>query len=137
MKNPSSSKSPLTVKWPTREWKKVFIIHLTDKELLSKHSKELLHKFLIKKQKPGACLVVQWLRLCLPMQGTQFQSLVRELRTHLVWRNKAHTLQLLSPHTIEPVPRNWREAWHCRPGAHAAKKTQPHQKIKNRNQIKN
>ena len=32
----------MTVKWPTREWKKVFIIHLTDKEVLSKHRKELV-----------------------------------------------------------------------------------------------
>ena len=28
----------------------------------------------------GTSLVVQWLRLCLPMQGTQVQPLVRELR---------------------------------------------------------
>ena len=26
----------------------------------------------------GTSLVVQWLRICLPMQGTQVQSLVRE-----------------------------------------------------------
>ena len=26
----------------------------------------------------GASLVVQWLRICLPMQGTQVRSLVRE-----------------------------------------------------------
>ena len=29
-------------------------------------------------------MVVQWLRICLPMQGTQVQSLVRELRSHMV-----------------------------------------------------
>ena len=28
-------------------------------------------------------MVVQWLRIRLPMQGTQVQSLVRELRSHL------------------------------------------------------
>ena len=26
--------------------------------------------------------MVQWLRICLPMEGTQVQSLVRELRSH-------------------------------------------------------
>ena len=31
----------------------------------------------------GASLVVQWLKLCLPMQGVQVQSLVRELRCHM------------------------------------------------------
>ena len=28
--------------------------------------------------------MVQWLRICLPMQGTQVQSLVGELRSHMV-----------------------------------------------------
>ena len=31
----------------------------------------------------GTSLVVQWLRICLPMQGTQVRSLVQELRFHL------------------------------------------------------
>ena len=31
----------------------------------------------------GTSLVVQWLRFCLPMQGLQVQSLVRELRSHM------------------------------------------------------
>ena len=30
----------------------------------------------------GISLVVQWLRLCLPMQGMRVQSLVGELRSH-------------------------------------------------------
>ena len=29
-------------------------------------------------------MVVQWLRIRLPMQGSQVQSLVRELRSHLL-----------------------------------------------------
>ena len=29
----------------------------------------------------GASLVVQWLRICLPMQGTRVQALVREVPT--------------------------------------------------------
>ena len=31
----------------------------------------------------GAFLVAQWLRLCLPRQGMQLQSLVGELRAHM------------------------------------------------------
>ena len=31
----------------------------------------------------GTSLVVQWLRICLPMQGTQVQSQVGELRSHM------------------------------------------------------
>ena len=30
----------------------------------------------------GISLVAQWLRICLPMQGTWVQSLFRELRSH-------------------------------------------------------
>ena len=33
-------------------------------------------------RKHGNSLEVQWLRLCVPMQGAQVQSLVRELRSH-------------------------------------------------------
>ena len=40
--------------------------------------------FHMQKSKPlGTSLMVQWLRLCLPMQGVQFQSLVMELRSHM------------------------------------------------------
>ena len=31
----------------------------------------------------GISLAVQWLRLCIPMQGVQVQSLGRELRFHM------------------------------------------------------
>ena len=41
------------------------------------NSKELKHQ-----EKWGTPLVVQWLRICLPMQGTQVRFLVRELRSH-------------------------------------------------------
>ena len=33
----------------------------------------------------GTSLVVQWLRICLAMQGAQVQSLVGELRSHMLW----------------------------------------------------
>ena len=32
----------------------------------------------------GTYLVVQWLRICLPVQGTLVPSLVRELRFHML-----------------------------------------------------
>ena len=37
----------------------------------------------------GTSLVVQWLRLHLPMQGVRDHSLVRELRSHMPHRQKA------------------------------------------------
>ena len=46
--------------------------------------------------------MVQWLRICLPMQGTQVRSLVRELRSHM-------PVEQLSPHTAareEPMCHN-------------------------------
>ena len=40
-----------------------------------------------KEKRGGTSLVVQRLRICLPMQGMQVQSLVRELRSHMRWNN--------------------------------------------------
>ena len=37
----------------------------------------------------GNSLVVQWLKICLPVQGTWVWSLVRELRAHTLCSNKA------------------------------------------------
>ena len=37
----------------------------------------------VKHTEAGTLLVVQWLRICLPMQGTQVQFLVWELRFHV------------------------------------------------------
>ena len=37
----------------------------------------------LRKQIKGTSLVVQWLRIRLPMQGTRVQSLVWELRSHM------------------------------------------------------
>ena len=39
----------------------------------------------------GTSLVVQWLRLGLPMQGVQFQSLVRELGSLMPHDQKTRT----------------------------------------------
>ena len=35
----------------------------------------------------GTSLVVQWLRISLAMHGTSVPSLVRELRSHILWSN--------------------------------------------------
>ena len=39
------------------------------------------------KSSAGTSLMVQWLRICLPMQGTRVRSLVGELRPHMLWGN--------------------------------------------------
>ena len=42
----------------------------------------------------GTSLVVQGLRICLTIQGMWVQSLVRELKSHMPWSNRAHVPQL-------------------------------------------
>ena len=37
-----------------------------------------LYSLKFKRESEGTSLVAQWLRICLPMQGTRVQSLVRE-----------------------------------------------------------
>ena len=36
--------------------------------------------------------VVQWLRICLPVQGTGVQLLVGELKSYMPWGNEVHVL---------------------------------------------
>ena len=43
--------------------------------------------FSYKEPLKGTCLVVQWLRIHLPMQGMPVRSLIRELRSHMPWSN--------------------------------------------------
>ena len=60
-----------------------------------------------KKGRVGTSLVVQWLRIHLPMQGTQVQPLAEELRSHMPRGNEAHKLLLnLHATTRESVCRN-------------------------------
>ena len=40
--------------------------------------KSILSFLFLKEQKPRASLVAQWLRICLPMQGTRVRALVWE-----------------------------------------------------------
>ena len=58
----------------------------------------------------GISLVVQWLRIFHTVQGTQVQSLVGELRSHLPRNNPAYVLQLLDPlsDNNEPSSHDWR-----------------------------
>lgn len=61
---------------------------LTLKDVLTHPNKEQACSYLLWK-KQGTPLVVQWLRISLPLQGKWFQSLVRELRTHMPWSHYA------------------------------------------------
>ena len=101
--------------------------HYTFPELFS--SCKTKNSVLIKKWLSGTSLVAQWLRICLPMQGTQVQSLDREDPTccgatkpmhhkHWAWALEpvrhnywAHVLQLLKPMRGEPMICNKRS--HC------------------------
>ena len=49
---------------------------------LTQHCKSTV--FQLKKQ-TGTALVVQWLKICPALQGAQVPSLVRELRSHILW----------------------------------------------------
>ena len=66
------------------------------------------------KNKYWASLVAKWVRICLPVQGTQVRALVQEDPTcsgatkpaHCNY--KAHVLQLLKAARLEPVLQNKR-----------------------------
>ena len=51
------------MKEDTDKWKDIYVHELEDRILL---------------KCPGASLVAQWLRICLPMQGTRVRALVQE-----------------------------------------------------------
>ena len=53
-----------------------------------------------KARDPGISLVVQWLRIHLPMQEMQVQALVAELRSHVLQGNSPHAA------TTEPACHN-------------------------------
>ena len=91
---------------------------------------------IIKKSTSRTSLVAQWLRICLPMQGTRVQALVREdptcrgatkpvRRNYLAWALEpvshnywAHEPQLLKPAPLEPVLRNKRSHRNEKPAHH-------------------
>ena len=45
---------------------------------------DTMWKIYFKEESVGTSLVVQWFRLCLPMQGVRVQTLVRGLRSHML-----------------------------------------------------
>ena len=90
----------------------------------------------VKKKLSGTSLVVQWLRICLPMQGTRVRALVREDPTcrraskpvyHNYWACTlepanhnywARVPQLLKPTRLEPVLHNKRSHRNEKPAHH-------------------
>ena len=89
--------------------------HFAEQQKLIPHCKSTNTS--IKKKEKGISLVVQWLRIHLPMQGTWVQALLQENTTcrgvakpvrHNYW---AHVPQLLKPACLEPVLCNKRS--HC------------------------
>ena len=56
------------------------------------------------KELPGTSLVLQWLRICLPMQGTQVQTLVGNLRSHMLGSNETLVPPLESPYAVMRDP---------------------------------
>ena len=53
----------------------------------------------LKRKQRGASPMVQWLRLCLPMQGAWVRSLVRELRSHMLHRRDKEKTEEENPVT--------------------------------------
>ena len=64
-----------TYKLKVRGWKKIF--HANDNQKKAGVA-ILISDKIVFKIKTRASLVVQWLRICLPMQGTQVRALVQE-----------------------------------------------------------
>ena len=79
--------------------------HIRDPKLVRKWRQCLKCKLFVlwKRLYPGelkysgeTSLAVQWLRICLPVQGTQVLLLIREIRFHVPCGNYAYSLQLRS-----------------------------------------
>ena len=59
----------------------------------------------------GTSLVVQWLRLCSPLSGVWVWSLVRELRSHLLWSQKER--KCLELNKNENTTYQLKKLWEC------------------------
>ena len=86
---PSYRKSPTTRKLKLAH-------HRMEGNLVTSASEDSEH--LILKGLPGTSLVAQWLRILLPMQGTQVRALVRKI---------SHAAEQLSPCTTTTEPELW------------------------------
>ena len=84
---------------------------MTEKES-GRHAISIIRQtFIFQYKRLGTFLVVQWLRIHFPMQGMRVQSLVGELRSHMLQGNKAHAPQLEKARTAQ------QEAEHYKRGA--------------------
>ena len=114
-----SKKKLEALQWVNRLQKEALFTHSFIHLLSHPFRKHALRSF--KKPVTGTSLVAQWIRICLPMQGTQFWSLVEEdftgLRaTELMHHNyRAHVLWLLKPACLQPVLCNKRSQHSAKP----------------------
>ena len=53
-------------------------------------------------------LVIQWLKICLPMQGTWVRSLVGKLHVHVMLGNKDDVPQTVNLRSLESAYHNYR-----------------------------
>ena len=80
--------------WGRKERQEILKWHVWGrKEGFTEVSKSIYRK----KEEQGVSLVVQWLRIHLPVQGTWAQTLVGEVGSHMPPGNYAHGPQLLKP----------------------------------------
>ena len=106
----------LQTKKYSASWMKKKIIQYLTKFLnktsnaLLKHCCKLIHAHAFLKRKYWASLVAQWLRICLPMQGTWVRALVRE-DPMCCGATKPVCLNYWAC-TLEPVSHNY---WDCVP----------------------
>ena len=62
-------------------------------------------KFCVQKPQYSTSLLVQWLRICLPMEGTQVQPLIQEDHTcHRATKPMVHQLVCPRPHAQQEKP---------------------------------
>ena len=66
------SKQSLRVLWDTIKQTNIHIVGVPEAEAREKGAERILEEIMA-----GASLVAQWLRICLPMQGTRVRALVR------------------------------------------------------------
>ena len=87
-----------------------------------------LIKMLSKSQFGGTSLLVQWLRIHLPMHGSRVQPLVGELRSHTLWGNLCPCATNYRALYGACVPQLERNLCSARKISHVATKTQCSQK---------